>query len=79
MVAPTAEPLQPVSLRRFDQRHETSEVAADAEVVEVSLEASRERGMLLLDREVSMAATRSELPIVTIVAAPAPSDNLPAP
>jgi hypothetical protein len=35
-VAPTAEPLVPGSLCRFDEQQQTTEVPADAEVVEVT-------------------------------------------
>jgi hypothetical protein len=56
-VAPTTEPLVPGSLRLFDDEKKTSEVAAHTEVVEVTLDAPRERCVLFLDRLVSVAMT----------------------
>jgi hypothetical protein len=57
LLAPTAEPLIPNSPRLFGKQKQTAKVAANAEIVEVTLDAPRERGVLLLDRKVSMATT----------------------
>src|SRR4051794_26499330 len=57
LLATTAEPLEPSPLRFLDEHQQTAKVAADAEVVEVASDARRERGMLRLDRQVSMAST----------------------
>jgi hypothetical protein len=57
LLAPTAEPFVPGSLHLFDEQKQTAKVAADAEVIEVAPHAPRERDVLLLDRQVSMAAT----------------------
>jgi len=43
--------------RLFEHEQQTSEFAAHREVVEVALDAPRERLVLNLDRQVSMAAT----------------------
>jgi hypothetical protein len=50
LLAPTAEPLVPSPFRLFDEQEQTAKVAADAEVIEVTLDAPPERGVLLLDR-----------------------------
>ena len=53
-LASAAEPLVPDPLRRLDEQQQTTEVAADAEVVEVASQSSRERRVLNLDRKVPM-------------------------
>jgi hypothetical protein len=45
-LASAAKPLVPSPPRLFDKQKQTSKVAADAEVVEVTLDAPRERGVL---------------------------------
>src|SRR6266542_4756383 len=63
---PTAEPSVPTPLRLFDEQHQTAEVAADAEVVEVTHRPPRERDVLRLDRLMSIASTPivdGELPV----------------
>jgi hypothetical protein len=45
-MTPTAEPFVPRPLRLFDDSQKTNEVSADTEVVEVTLDASRERLVL---------------------------------
>src|SRR5262249_8656135 len=57
LLAPTAEPLVPGPLRFLGEHEQAAKVPAHAEVVEVALDASRERGVLHLDRQVSMATT----------------------
>jgi hypothetical protein len=57
LLASTAKPLVPSPLHLVDEQQQTSQVATDAEVVEVALDAPRERGVLHLDREVSVATT----------------------
>ena len=57
LLAPTAKPLVPDPLRLPDEQQQTADVAVDAKVVEVTLDAPRERGMLHLDGLMSMAAT----------------------
>jgi len=56
-MATPAEPLEPRLLRFLDEQLQTTEIAADAEVVEVPPQPSRERGVLQLDRPVPMAST----------------------
>ena len=55
-LAATAQPLVPSPLRRFDESQQTPKVAAAAEVIEVASQAYTERGVLLLDRQMPMAA-----------------------
>src|SRR5206468_2625743 len=50
------QPLEPDSLRRPDDQLQTTKVAVDAEVVEVTLESPAERCVLVLDRQMSMAS-----------------------
>jgi hypothetical protein len=50
LLAPTSKPFVPSAPRFFDKQQQASRVAIDAEVVEVPLDAPRERGVLLLDR-----------------------------
>ena len=54
-LAPTAEPLVPGAPRLLEYQQQTTEVAADAEVVEVPAYTPAERGVLLLDRLVPVA------------------------
>src|SRR5262249_24301839 len=56
-LAPTAEPRVPGAPRLLEDEQQTSEVAAHREVVEVALDAPRERLVLNRDRQVSVAAT----------------------
>ena len=56
-MAPATEPLVPGPLRSFDDEEQTPKVAAHREVVEVAPDASAERGVLNLDREVAVAPT----------------------
>src|SRR5262245_19635381 len=56
-LAATTQPLVPRPLRRFDEPQQTPKVAADTEVVEVAAQTSSERGVLGLNRLVSVAST----------------------
>src|SRR5215471_10477072 len=56
-LAATAQPLVPGPLRRFEESQETPNVATHAEVVEVTSQTSTERGVLCLNRLMSMAST----------------------
>ena len=47
----------PVPLRGVDQQPQTASIATHAKVIEVPLDASRERGVLHGHRQVSMATT----------------------
>ena len=55
--AKTAKPLKPDSLHLQDEHRQASAIAVDAKVVEVAGDTPRERGVLRLDRLMSMAAT----------------------
>src|SRR5215468_4127958 len=56
-LAATAQPLVPGPLRRFDESQETPKVATHAAVVAVTSQTSTERGVLCLNRLMSMAST----------------------
>ena len=56
-IASTAKPFDPVPLRGFDQWHQAAVITTYTEVVEVSLYASAERGVLHSNRLMSMATT----------------------
>jgi hypothetical protein len=56
-LTPTAEPLVPGPLQLLDDPQQRNQVAADTEVVEVTLDSSLERFVLNRDRLVPMATT----------------------